>query len=99
MNGNISSAPVDDLLEAVTHSPFYALSTAYKRGVDSAKNSTQTYSLSAIEENITKAISDWFDNASYDEIKELIILPYLENFHKTCNHRSISSFDICDDKA
>lgn len=89
-----NSAPVDDLVSDVASNPFYALTEAYNRGV----NSTKISSLSAIEDCITKAVSDWFDNASYDEIKELIISPYLDCFYKKCNHRSISLFDLCDDK-
>lgn len=99
MNENTSSAPVDDLLETVKHSPFYALTEAYNRGVDYAKKSTQTSSLSTIEDCINKAVAEWIDNSSYEEIKELIILPYLKNFHKKCHHRSISLFDMSEDKA
>lgn len=90
---------VKDLVGYAETSPLYALTMAYKRGVDSVKNDSTTSSLGAIEDCITKAVSDWFDNASYDEIKELIISPYLDCFYKKCKHRPISLLDVCDDKA
>lgn len=93
-----NSSHVDDLLEAVTHSPFHALTTAYNRGADSAKNSNPTSSLNVIETCVAKAVSEWFDTATYDEIKELIILPYLEKFHNKCCHKTIDLFDFNKDK-
>lgn len=90
---------VKDLVGYAETSPMYALTTAYNRGVDSVKNDSTTSLLSVIETCVAKVVSEWFDNASYEETKELIILPYLENFHKRCNHRSINLLDLCDDKA
>lgn len=89
---------VKDLVGCAETSPLYALTTAYNRGVDSVKKDSTTSSLSVIETCITKAVSEWLDTATHDEIKELIILPYLEKFHNKCCHRTIDLFDFDKDK-
>lgn len=98
MSEYINNAKVDDLVNDLANSPFYALSTAYNRGVEDAKNSTPTSQLNVIETCIAKAVSEWFDTATYDEIKELIILPYIEKFHNKCCHKTIDLFDFDKDK-